>query len=198
MTINVWTEYPTDDKLGIQDTLTLTKRTHLKLFGVTISRSRYARPVPSKSGAPVGITRSFWIWTKRRAWGYGTVVEWAKLQNLEVQIGSMAPIVSETGVWLFTPPYRVPGAFEIVIANRNAVDAVGTIVFWEWVNYGESIRVSEQKAIQMHFAVLRNARKLMACNPDKPRTLTRCECVTEALMSTARRARIYGRPEWLA
>ena len=110
----------------------------------------------------------------------------------------MAPIVSETGAWLFTPPYRVPGAFEIVIANRNAVDAVGTIVFWEWVNYGESIRVSEQKAIQMHFAVLRNARKLMACNPDKPRTLTRCECVTEALMSTARRARIYGRPEWLA
>src|SRR5271155_2911500 len=200
----IWTEHTTPQNAQLQAALgmgdPLTKRTHFKLFGLMISSTRYAWPVPSASGAPVGITRSLWIYTGKRAWGYGTVVDWAKLQNLELKIGIMAPIVSEQGSWFFQPPYRVDGDFEIAITNRNTCDAIGTLTFFEWVNTETSlglIHTGEQGAIQFHFAVLKNARKLQTMHPERPRFLTRCVCQTEPASSSMRRARIYGRPEWL-
>jgi hypothetical protein len=190
--LGITREYPADNEQGINDPLQW--RTHFKIFGVRIAASRYKRPVGAASGAPVGITRSFWIWTKKRAWGYGTVMDWATLQNLEFKIGPMSPIVSERGDWLIRPNLVVKDGFEIRIHNRNPVDATGTIILWA---FEEGTSNWEYKAIQIHFGVAKNTQQVRTCQPEKLRVLTRCECSTEPQSSTVRRARIHGRPEWL-
>lgn len=185
----------------------LIERHHFVIAGLILSWSSYSRPVPSASGAPIGIMKSFWIFTKKRAWGYGTVVDWAKLQNLEIKTGPTPPVVSESGRFRLSPPLAVPGDFEVRITNRNAVDALGILRFFEadpavqfppWLadQTKPVTPTGDRVAIQIHFAVLQHAQKLLSIRPERPRIITGVECETEPAGGTLRRARIFGRPEW--
>jgi hypothetical protein len=188
----------------------LIERRHLQFFGLRLAWSSYSRPVFASSGAPVGILRSFWIYTRRHAWGWGDVVDWAKLQNLEVKIGPLAPIVTEHGHFWIVPPLAIAttpqgdGRLDIRIHNRNPVDAIITLKFFD-TGYRmdpDSLlvaRESEPEAaigVQFHTVLMRNTQKSFGVAVDRPHVFTHARVETAPALSSERRARIYGRPEW--
>jgi hypothetical protein len=182
----------------------LIERRHLQFLGLRLAWSSYSRPVFASSGAPVGITRSFWIYTRRHAWGWGTVADWAKLQNLEVKIGPMAPIVTEHGHFWIVPPLAIAttregkGQLDIRIHNRNPVDAIVTLKFFDADPGGHYVYEPKPETIgiQFHTVVLRNAQKTFSVAVDRPHVFTHAQAETAPALSTKRRTRIYGRPEW--
>lgn len=180
----------------------LIERRHFQFLGLRLAWSIYRRPIYSASGAPVGIVRSFWIYTRRRAWGWGTVVDWAKLQNLEVKIGPLAPIITEHGrIWI-VPPLAIGmrkdgGQLDIRIHNRNPVDAVVTLMLFDSEPGGgyQPDPQPPQAGVQYHTAVLRNSQKSFSIAIERAHVFT--HAIVETEPGTAeRRARIYGRPEW--
>lgn len=59
-------------------------RYSLRFFGVTLSRSVYHLGTRPTSGAALKVHESYWIATKKRAFGYGRVQDWAVFQYLEL------------------------------------------------------------------------------------------------------------------
>jgi hypothetical protein len=65
------------------------------LFGLHFAATVYSYPVEAFTGAPQGIDWSWWIYTERHAWGFGSVRAWARLQYLEFAvIGPASPVLS--------------------------------------------------------------------------------------------------------
>jgi preprotein translocase subunit Sec61beta len=184
-----FTEYPRAESEA------LIERKRFVIAGVILCWSSYRRPVPAASGAPIGILKSFWIFTKKRAWGYGTIVDWAKLQNLELKIERTAPVITERGAYQLSPALIVTNGVDVRITNRNPVDALGILRFFEEDREG-SIPELQRQIIQIHFAVLQHAQKMFNVRPDRPCVITRVEYETEPATGSGRQARIFGRPEW--
>ena len=87
------------------------RRSLLTLFGATIAWSRYDEPRPAASGAQLAIHRSLWIYTRRHAYGFGQVEDWAMLQYIEWSIEGSQWYSSETGHVTIAPPAIVRNTY---------------------------------------------------------------------------------------
>jgi hypothetical protein len=178
----------------------LKERGLLRIFGLTIAWSEYSSAVPAASGAPLGILRSLWIYTRRRAYGRGVTVDFAKLQSLEIKVGSMAPVVAENGKFEFHPPIDTAEApdLEIRIQNRNAVQANG---YMRFAGRRRQLKGNQFSLIwglsgRTNFAVEANTQRTFRATVLPLATVTGIHFTTEPGWRK-RITRIYGRPEWV-
>jgi hypothetical protein len=186
---------------GLGDDSYLVERLYLILFGLKIVWSEYSHATPAASGAPVGILRSWWIYTARRAYGRGLVVDLAKLQSIELKIGDSAPIVTEAGFFKLSPPITPKAEdIEVRIHNRNHVRALGYISF---IGTQRAYNTREVKFLDTPKA---SGRLQFAVDAGKQRTvrpiISPLDTITAVAYATEpdylkRNRRIYGRPEWL-
>lgn len=138
-------------RLQVQDD-EIIERAAFRVFGVTVAFTRYdphkivnvtgphdsgepavewrpeilARP---PSGAPVGIAWSFWICTRRHAYGYAKVQDWARPGNLMFNVAEMIT-GAECGCFTVRPPRRYDHDARILVAVINQsgpVQAVGRV-----------------------------------------------------------------------
>lgn len=138
------------------------ERTVFRVFGVAIGFARYdphrienvtgphdggapalkwrpeilARP---PSGAPVGIAWSFWIYTRRHAYGRAMVRDWARPGNLMFNVAEMIT-GAECGYFMVRPPRRYDHDARILVAVINQsgpVQAVGRVTLTGRAETGE-------------------------------------------------------------
>lgn len=122
-------------------------RRSLRIFGVTLEHSfyetdhnlPYRRLQRPTSGAQIGIAESFWVSTRRRAYGFGRVKDWATLQYLDLIVktnrGGIATeaigggILSHDGYIQLTPCFTVTeeNSPTMEIQNRNKIQADGRL-----------------------------------------------------------------------
>lgn len=167
-------------------------RTVVEILRLRLAWSVYKEPVRAPSGAPIGIRKSFWIFTDRWAYGRGEVTDWARLERLEVKIAGVQPIVTESGTFDLYPALQIPRGSEIEIRlyNRNPVDCTGILRLFD-VNQAPVLIEA------ISFAVLARAQKLLATAAARyPRTAHRVIYETWS-EGNYRSGRIFGRPEWL-
>jgi hypothetical protein len=87
--------------------------------------SLLARPA---SGAALGIAWSFWIYTRRHAWGRGMVKDWAQPSYLQFMVAEMIT-GSELGYFEVRPRRRYDHdqSVRVGVINTGAVPAVGFV-----------------------------------------------------------------------
>ena len=173
-------------------------RTVLEIFGLRLAWSTYKVPVRPRSGAAIGIRRSFWMFTDHWAYGTGEIADWANLDRLEIRIGQFSPVCTETGNFDLHPPVEVEPKHKLYIhlQNRNAVDATGVLKLYEIVDRGGAGHLAIVDSLS--FAVLAAAGKLTSIEAQPwARRVDRVMCDTW-ISDNFREGRIYGRPEWLS
>lgn len=196
------------------------RRTALRVFGVTLAFTRYdpntyedmsgphGGPSPAwewrpkvlarpPSGAPVGVAWSFWIATRRRAYGRAMVRDWARPANLQFNVAGMIT-GAECGWFAVLPPRRYDHDERILVAVINQsgpVQAAGTVTLTGRAETGElgmTVRVMRQ------FDVAARGVQLLDCG----RGFEGADFILEELEFVTwptgeyRVGRLHGRPEW--
>lgn len=200
------------------------RRSLLTLFGATIAWSRYDEPRPAASGAQLAIHRSLWIYTRRHAYGFGQVEDWAMLQYIEWSIEGQPWYTSETGRVELAPPaimrvthgtgpapaVKPDETFQLQVRNRNQVAAYCEFEFHGAVT-GNDPNAIDYYRNRSHLSYVGNRQQLTAASFTVPPltnttvkvrrpTLSQFE-IHQVEYSTApigpkRWSRIHGRPEW--
>lgn len=201
-------------------------RSSFRLFGIRFAWSRYHAPLPAASGAQLAIHRSFWIYTRRHAFGFGQVQDWAMLQYIEWSIEGQPWYTSETGSVKLMPPavMTVPvtgrsrshdETFKLHIRNRNQVaadcefefhgaitgDDPAAIAYYRarHICRGDSGAPAEYRQQLTSATVRVPGTTSTTANIHRP-TLTQFEIYQvnyfTAPIGPKRWSRIHGRPEW--
>lgn len=165
---------------------------------------KLARPF---SGAALGIAWSFWIYTRRKAYGRARVRDWALPAYLQVIVADVL-LITESGDVVIKPAkrYRPGEHIRVVIANKNPCVARGEVtadVLIErevtregsgrtWDNqrtmYGRAFTAqpTESRVVELDIVA-----------PGEDVTIERVKYQTEPV-GDFRVGRLHGRPEWQA
>lgn len=206
-------------RLKVEDNDVL-QRTIFRVFGVAVAFARYdphtfenvtgphdsglpawewrpkvlARP---PSGAPVGIAWSFWICTRRHAYGYAKVRDWARPANLQFNVAEMIT-GAECGWFPVRPLRRYDHDARILVGVLNhsgPVQAAGTVTLTGRAETGElgmTVRI-----VRPFDVAARGVQLLDFGNGYQGADfiLDQVEFVTVAT-GEFRVGRLHGRPEW--
>jgi hypothetical protein len=127
-----------------------------KILGLRIAWNRYARPQRPSSGGPIGIWESLWIYTRRHAWGFGKVGDWATPDKIEIGVGKIiqtAPdmrphalhvkrwpaVSSERGSFDVSPALWASSEdqFAITVENKHSFPVKATVALIAVVNFND-------------------------------------------------------------
>lgn len=182
------------------------ERTVFRVFAVECGFARYsdarydfaprslARPA---SGAPLGIAWSFWIYTRRRAWGRGMVKDWAQPGYLQFNVAGMFT-GAECGYFPIRPPRRYDHDAPVLVGVLNhagAVRAVGRVILTGRAETGElgmTVRAERPFDVKARGAELLDFGR---GHEGADFIVDQFEFVTEPT-GEFRVGRLYGRPEW--
>lgn len=181
-----------------------------RLCGVTFSWSSYGEPKRPTTGAPIGVLSSFWIHTKRHAYGRGRIVNWAMPQNIELLVLATdsakqnavtfnAALTTVDGIYTL---HEQPTATEVVtvIHNKGQVSAEGYLMILSADDPPAALTATARiDPIKPNRAEHR-ARVTITPRPSdgSSRQIGQLalSLVPESSL-TARSAKLYGRPEWI-
>jgi hypothetical protein len=175
----------------------------LTVLGVTLSRGVHnEEPAPAPSGAHLAIYSSFWISTRRRAFGFGTVRDLARLMSIEVQPAGGGRFATESGSMRIEPPIalaRGAQSFEVWITNHAPVVAeviLSVRIGEHWKTNAHSIEPGAMKRSEFF-----NSEMSGTADAELIRLATPPPCVDWIQYETEpsgapRSERIHGRPEF--
>jgi hypothetical protein len=184
----------------------LERRLWIGVFGIQFALSHYTRAQQAPSGAPVGILNSFWIFTERKAFGWGITDEMVPARNLEIRLGDLPAIASETGSFEIHPALLIgrDDPCRATIQNRSDACAnVGirlyglregapVVPFESWgVLTDDTLRIEarEQRSI--------NLKRPSSHEHEKGWRVKRCKYWSLPAGRPVPWTRIHGRPEFL-
>ena len=182
------------------------ERSVFRVFGVECGYARYSDPrydfapralARPASGAPLGIAWSFWIYTRRHAWGRGMVKDWAQPGYLQFNVAEMFT-GAECGYFPVRPPRRYDHDARILVGVLNhagTVPAVGRVTLTGRAETGElgmTARVERRFDVKPHGAQLLDFGNGYE---GADFILDQFEFTTEPT-GEFRVGRLYGRPEW--
>lgn len=154
-----------------------------------------ARPF---SGAALGVAWSFWIYTRRRAYGRAHVRDWALPAYLQIIVADIL-VVSESGDVVIKPAKRYsPGeCIRVAVANRNPCRAVGEVTADVLI---ERETAGDRTMYGRAFTVEPSETRVLELDIVAPGEDVIIERVKYKTVPTGefRTGRLHGRPEWEA
>jgi len=154
-----------------------------------------ARPF---SGAALGVAWSFWIYTRRRAYGRAYVRDWALPAYLQIIVADIL-VVSESGDVVIKPAKRYsPGeCIRVAVANRNPCRAVGEVTADVLI---ERETAGDRTMYGRAFTVEPSETRVLELDIVAPGEDVIIERVKYKTVPTGefRTGRLHGRPEWEA
>ena len=154
-----------------------------------------ARPF---SGAALGVAWSFWIYTRRRAYGRAHVRDWALPAYLQIIVADIL-VVTESGDVVIKPAKRyAPGeCIRVAVANRNPCRAVGEVTADVLI---ERETAGDRTMYGRAFTVEPSETRVLELDIVAPGEDVIIERVKYKTVPTGefRTGRLHGRPEWEA
>ena len=182
-------------------------RISVRLFGLNLAWSTYDDYQRAPSGAPIAILKSFWIFTRRRAFGYGVIDDQALRSSLVFRFNGGPPLASEAGVFAIEPNVEIPATptdAHILIENRSDASAALSLCIEGYLgrtaNYTPSTRPRSARLGKYQLYILPHSRaRIPIWSAERRQGLFLTGATYETLPAgNRRRGRIFGRPEWLS
>lgn len=168
-------------------------RVYIKLGRLSMVLSEYslANPARPYSGDPLAIFESIWIHTPRRAWGAGFTRPWARLCNLEIEIGGQK-FSTEDGELELRPPVALQfrdGRALITLSNTGTAKAYVRLTVFASAGEENYCAMVETDGIPPH-----GRRQVPVNNGELVSAVVYRIDPDRTAVATV--GRLFGRPEW--